>query len=112
MTFAALEKTDENEGDFAIDDVARVELIKTITGLTTEDAEAALALLVEQGYTIYRKRVFKQPTKRTTARKMTPELAAQIREFVKANPHMNQLEVGMKHGVNPGRVSEALNGLR
>lgn len=42
---------------------------------------------------------------------LTPELAEEIREYVKANPGLHQQDVANHFGVNHGRVSEALNNL-
>ena len=47
-----------------------------------------------------------------TSRRMTPELRREIAEYANANPDMSQVAVGRRFGVNPGRVSEALNGKR
>lgn len=43
---------------------------------------------------------------------VTPEIAEQIREYVKAHPKAHQQDVASFFGVNHGRVSEALSGLR
>lgn len=43
---------------------------------------------------------------------VTSELAAEIREFAQANPLWSTLRVARKFRVNPGRVSEAIAGLR
>lgn len=42
---------------------------------------------------------------------LTPELAKKIRAFAAKNPKMHQREIAQKFNVNPGRVSEAMNGL-
>lgn len=42
---------------------------------------------------------------------LTPELAEEIREYVKGHPDLHQQEVANHFGVNHGRVSEALNNL-
>jgi hypothetical protein len=47
-----------------------------------------------------------------TSTPMSPQLAKQIRDYVKANPKLSQVKVGQKFGVNQGRVSEALRGKR
>lgn len=46
------------------------------------------------------------------SRPMTAQLAAQIRAFKSRNPTMTQAAIGRQFNVNPGRVSEALNGFR
>jgi hypothetical protein len=46
------------------------------------------------------------------SRKMTPLIAAQIRELHLRNPNLSQAEIGRMVGVNAGRVSETLAGRR
>lgn len=46
------------------------------------------------------------------SRKMTPALAAEIRAAVAARPGATQVEIARLFNVNPGRVSEAVNGKR
>lgn len=43
---------------------------------------------------------------------MTPVLRAQIQAFALANPLMTQAAIASRFNVNPGRVSEALIGVR
>ena len=43
---------------------------------------------------------------------MTPELADAIRADVAANPDATMAEIGARHNVNQGRVSEVLAGKR
>jgi hypothetical protein len=43
---------------------------------------------------------------------MTPELAAEIRKYHQTNQHLTQTAIARHFNVNPGRVSEALNGKR
>lgn len=40
---------------------------------------------------------------------LTPELAAKIRDYKIANPNAHQQDIAAHYGVNPGRISEALN---
>lgn len=47
-----------------------------------------------------------------TSRPMTDELAAEIRAFAGDHPNLSQAAIGRRFNVNPGRVSEALNGKR
>lgn len=49
---------------------------------------------------------------RTQAKRVTPELAERIREFAINNPKMPNREIGRIFGVDGGRVSEALHGVR
>ncbi|GAA0468908.1 hypothetical protein GCM10009096_07280 [Parasphingorhabdus litoris] len=53
------------------------------------------------------------PVKRARARSvhLTPELAEEIRVFVRKHPKLHQRDVAQKFNVNPGRVSEALNNI-
>lgn len=44
--------------------------------------------------------------------KMTAELRGRIRAYALATPAASQAEIGRKFNVNPGRVSEALRGVR
>lgn len=46
------------------------------------------------------------------SRTFTPELAAEIRQYVATHPTMTQVAVSRVFGVNPGRVSEATRGYR
>lgn len=44
--------------------------------------------------------------------KMTDELRDKIRAFAKANPSLPYAAIAQVHGVNIGRISEALRGFR
>lgn len=44
--------------------------------------------------------------------KVTPEVVAQVLLLAERRPQASQLELGNACGVNPGRVSEILNGKR
>lgn len=46
------------------------------------------------------------------SRRMTPELAAAIRADHEAHPDDSMFTIGQRHGVNQGRVSEAIYGKR
>lgn len=54
-----------------------------------------------------------QPAKRAKRRspKLTPAMAAQIRQYRRSNPNAHQQDIAEHFGVNHGRVSEALNNL-
>jgi hypothetical protein len=45
------------------------------------------------------------------SQKLTPALAAKIRQFAKQNPDLHQRDIASHFDINPGRVSEALNNL-
>ena len=49
---------------------------------------------------------------RVTARHVTPEVAAAIRTIARENPRMPNREIGLRLGVDGGRVSEVLAGKR
>jgi hypothetical protein len=44
--------------------------------------------------------------------KITPELKREIRAYVKKHPKQDQQEVGNHFNVNPGRISEIVQGFR
>ena len=52
------------------------------------------------------------PRAEASSTAMTPELAQDIRDYVKANPGLSQQTVAQKFNVNHGRVSEAIRGKR
>lgn len=57
----------------------------------------------------------RRPPKRkapTASQPMTDHLRAQIRAYAAQNADATQAEIGRQFNVNPGRVSEALRGLR
>lgn len=49
---------------------------------------------------------------RTTARKVTDELADEVRAYARAHPTMNQRTIGARFKIDHGRVSEILFGKR
>lgn len=49
---------------------------------------------------------------RAQSRAVTPELVTAIREFAADHPSMTEHQIGVRFGVNQGRVSEALFGFR
>jgi hypothetical protein len=57
--------------------------------------------------------MYRQPPVSKAAPKskaLTPRLAAEIRVFARKNPGLHQRDIAAHFDVNPGRVSEALNG--
>lgn len=50
------------------------------------------------------------PRRRDVSVPMTPQLKRQIRYDFK-HTSMNQNELAIKHGVNPGRIADAINGV-
>ena len=55
----------------------------------------------------------KAPVRRApvTSPSLTPELALKIRKYARMNPGMHFSVIASKFGVNPDRVSEAMNNL-
>ncbi|HVT83089.1 MAG TPA: hypothetical protein VHM90_20800 [Phycisphaerae bacterium] len=64
---------------------------------------AVLALMKRRSY-VRRAPVHSNP--------VTPAIKAQIIALANANPAMHESEIAAQLGVNPGRVSEVLHGLR
>ncbi len=56
----------------------------------------------------------RKPVKRaaTTSAPMTEKLRAEIRAYASKNPDLSQVDIAHRFNVNPGRVSEALRGVR
>lgn len=53
-----------------------------------------------------------QPRAPATAKKVTPQTKADIKRLRQQYPKMAMREIGRRTGVDQGRVSEVLNGLR
>ena len=49
---------------------------------------------------------------RAKARKITPELIDLVWLFAQRNPSLSEFEIGVRFGINQGRVSEILFGFR
>jgi hypothetical protein len=77
-------------------------------GLQHFEAVAFLTKLEEQGYTVYRKKVFKNTRRPTSSAPMTPELRSSIRAYFEADPEVTQQEIANIFNVNIGRVNEVL----
>jgi len=59
--------------------------------------------------------MWRRPAVRTTSVKsqpVTPAIRASMRRYAISHPDASQHEIGSAHGVNAGRVSEALAGKR
>lgn len=76
--------------------------------LSDELHQPELRRLADQ---LWRRRPWRQPV-RPVHRRMTPELAAEVRAYVAAHPYEPEDVVGTRFGVNQGRISEALAGFR
>jgi hypothetical protein len=62
-----------------------------------------------------RAEISRRPTRKRAApvsRRITPQLREEIRAFYKKNPKMAFTQIGTIFQVNPGRVSESINGKR
>lgn len=46
------------------------------------------------------------------SRAVTPKLAASVRTYARRHPKASLLRIGVRHGINQGRVSEILFGKR
>lgn len=68
---------------------------------------AELAELAEET-----KREFHGRAGRVDARKVTPELAARVRDYAREHPTENQRNIGARFKIDHGRVSEILHGKR
>lgn len=47
---------------------------------------------------------------KANVRRMTADLAEEVRQFAYANPEMSYLQIAEHFDINPGRVSEAMTG--
>lgn len=80
----------------------------TDTPAALELASERLVILENHGYAVYKKKVFNNGRRPNTSPPMTDELAQRIRATYRNNPHLTMHEIASLHGVNHGRVSEAL----
>lgn len=87
--------------------MSKPEVRDRLRELAEEHGIEELNFLADQLYRQYK--TGRTPTK---SPECTPEMAEAIREYRKANPEAPQHEIASIFGVNHGRVSEALNGLR
>lgn len=79
-------------------------------GMDFNEAKRIIANLEEEGMTIYRKKVHKNPRRPAAAQPMTPKIAKAIRAYFEAYPKTTQQEIAARFNVNIGRVNEALEG--
>lgn len=83
--------------------------------MTTEDFDAdEVLILADQIDALARETIRRSSGKRAapTARRLTPELADRIRAFVERHPDMTNREIGARFGVDGGRVTDAMLGIR
>jgi hypothetical protein len=59
---------------------------------------------------MYRRSAIKRAAPR--ARKITPEISRSVRTYFRENPTASNREIGQRFGIDGGRVSEILHGLR
>jgi hypothetical protein len=76
--------------------------------IAVEEGLPEVATLADQ---MWRRRPGRDPV-HPVSRRMTDELRDQIREYATLHPDEPEDRVGMRFGVNQGRVSEALFGFR
>lgn len=62
------------------------------------------------GFTVYKKKVFKNGRRPATSEPMTEALADNIRAVYRGNPSLSMHQIAAMFNVNHGRVSEAING--
>lgn len=84
---------------------AREALLSLATTLSTREASAIRSIV--QSYLWREPAVRRAPEK---SRDITPAMRAQIHALGKTDMHIS--EIGHRLGINPGRVSEVLNGKR
>lgn len=92
---------DVNDKLFALMRAANVDLNRGMA--ITDKLEA-------EGFTIYKKKVFRNGRRPSSSAYMTKALRAKIVEFYNANPTVTQSQIAAKFNVNSGRVAEALSG--
>lgn len=73
-----------------------------------EIAEEMIEKLEAQGFTVYKKKVFKNGKRPNKSARMTNEMRLAIRAAFEQNPTLTQQEIAEMFNVNHGRVSEAL----
>lgn len=88
----------------------KIDALVNTTCVAPYEAEELLDRLEELGLTIYKKKVFKNGKRPAVANKLTPELAAQIRDYFVKHPTATQQRIAQRFNVNIGRVNEALEG--
>lgn len=89
------------------------EAVRALMATGQFDLAGATRLLIQleqNGYTVYRKKQFKNGRRPNVSQPLTPKLAKQIRKYFIANPDATQQEIANTFNVNIGRVNEALEG--
>ena len=71
-------------------------------------AELVLSRLEDQGFTVYKKKVFTNGRRPNTSTPMTREIANDIRGYYEFYPDATQQEIANHFNVNIGRVNEIL----
>jgi chromosome condensin MukBEF complex kleisin-like MukF subunit len=74
-----------------------------------DDVPADVRVELKQLAEATRRRITKRTT-RVVAKGVTPELARDIREYVRQFPQLTYFEIGRKFGIPGGRVSEVMHG--
>ena len=83
-----------------------------LEALLREPLPASWRAEIEDALALMRRRPYAKPVARVESRSVGPRTAALIRRYVARHPRMSVLAVARVFAVNPGRVSEALHGLR
>jgi len=110
---AFLLHADELDAEADIEMAEAQALVQILMDKATDKAMAKRrrATFVREMVTqLYRRKPFRRAP--ATARRMSPAVAAHIRQLLRDNPTMSQQEVSEKAGVKAGRVSETLRGKR
>lgn len=92
---------DVNDKLFALMRAANVDLSRGMAIMDKLEAE---------GFTIYKKKVFRNGRRPSSSAYMTKALRAKIVEFYNTNPTVTQSQIAAKFNINAGRVAEALSG--
>lgn len=78
-------------------------------GIGAPPARRIIERLEAQGMAIYKKKVFVNGKRPVSPQSMTPELAAEIRDYYAQNPEATQQVIANHFNVNSGRVNEVLH---
>jgi len=88
---------------------ARSYVQSALDALQKGDITTAKKFLVEALPLMIREQYFRQPVA-PTARKVTPQIAAEVKDYVDKHPNVTFREVGRLFHIDGGRVSEIMNG--
>ena len=83
-------------------------LLSALAKRAEEDGQAEYARVINEVIPLLWREQHKRKKSAVHSARATPELRAQIREYVEKNPNVPSQHVAIHFGVNLGRVSEAL----